>query len=118
MSSVDIAHLIVLVLAIVFATLVYALTSRGLVELLRRTVTVPGGVIFFSRAFLLIILFGALGAALSSHLDVKDGEHFMEYVWVVASGLGDTLSYTFMALAVYLVLMTILVAALKPKDDQ
>lgn len=49
---------------------------------------------------------------------MKPGEHFMEYVWTVAGGLGEALQYIFLTLAIYLVLMTILVATLKPKDDK
>lgn len=42
----------------------------------------------------------------------------MEYVWVIAGGLGDSLDYLFFTIAIYLVLMTILVATPKPKDDK
>lgn len=116
--SVHIAHLAVLAFSIFLAAFVYALTRHGLEELLARTVGVPGGIVFYNRAFLIVLLFGAIGSALSAHLDVKPGEHFMEYVWDVASAIGETLTYIFMTLAIYLVLMTILVATLKPKNDQ
>ncbi len=118
MSPVLVVHLVVVILAIVLAILVYFLTRRGLGELLSRTVAVPGGVVFFTRAFLLLLIFGVIGQAVTGNPDVKVGQHFMEYVWFVAAGLGDSLEYIFLTLAIYLVLMTILVAALKPKDDK
>lgn len=116
--SVHIAHLTVFAFGIVLALIVYLFTRRGLVELLTRTVAVPGGVTFYQRAFFLVLLFAAVGAALTANLDVKDGQHFMEYVWQIASGVGDTLGFLFLALAIYLVLMTILLGTLKPKNDQ
>lgn len=118
MSPSHATHLAVLILAVALAVLVYLLARRGLGELLSRTVTVPGGVVFYMRAFLLLLVFGAVGQAVTGSPDVKPGQHFMEYVWVVAGGLGDSLEYLFFTLAIYLVLMTILIATLKPKDDK
>ena len=118
MSPVHAAHLVILLLAIAFATLTYALTRRGLDELLSRTVAIPGGVSFYMRSFLLLLLFGAVGQVVAVNPDAKPGQHFMEYVWVVAAALGDSFGYLFLTLAIYLVLMTILVAAVKPKNDK
>jgi len=118
LSPVLVVHIVVLTLAVVFAILVYLLARHGLGELLSRTVAIPGGVVFFRRAFLLLLIFGVVGQAVTGSPDVKPGEHFMEYVWAVAGGLGDSLQYIFLTLAIYLVLMTILVATLKPKDDK
>ena len=118
MSPAHATHLAVLMFAVALAVLVYLLARRGLGELLSRTVAVPGGVVFYMRAFSLLLMFGAVGQALTRSPDVKAGQHFMEYVWVVAEALGDSLEYLFFTLAIYLVLMTILVATLKPKDDK
>jgi hypothetical protein len=118
LSPVLVVHLVVVLLAIALAILVYLLARHGLGELLSRTVAVPGGVVFFRRAFLLLLIFGVIGPAVTGNPDVKPGQHFMEYVWLVASMLGDSLQYIFLALAIFLVLMTILVATLKPKDDK
>jgi hypothetical protein len=118
LSAALVVHLVVLFLAVALAILVYLLARRGLGELLSRTVAIPGGVTFFSRAFLLLLIFGVIGQAVTGNPDVKPGEHFMEYVWAVAGGLADSLQYIFLTLAIYLVLMTTLVATLKPKDDK
>ena len=118
MSPVHAIHLVILILAIAFATLAYLLARHGLRELLSRTVAVPGGVDFYMRSFLLLLLLGTVGQAVAVNPDVKPGQHFMEYVWIVAAALGDSLDYLFVVLALYLVLMTILVATLKPKNDK
>lgn len=118
MSPVLVVLLVVVALAIALAVLVYLLTRRGLGELLSRTVAVPGGVEFFARAFLLLLIFGVIAQAVTGNPDVKPGQYFMEYVWLVAAGLGESLAYIFLTLMIYLVLMTILVATLKPKDDE
>ena len=111
-------HLVIVILAIAFAALTDALSQRGLGELLSRTVTIPGGVNFYMRAFLLLLLFGAVGQVVAVKPDVKPGQQFMEYVWAVASALGDSFDYVFLTLAIYLVVITILVATLKPKNDK
>jgi len=118
MSSTASAHVLLLILALAMATLSWRLARRSLKELLRRTVALPGGVVFYERAFSMLLFFGALGAAFSHSLNVKPDDHFMEYVWEVASGFGDVLVYLFLSLAIYLVLMTVLVAILKPKNEQ
>jgi hypothetical protein len=84
---------------------VYLLARRGLGELLSRTVSIPEGVTFFRRAFLLLLIFGVVGQAVTGNPDVKAGEHFMEYVWAVAGGLADSLQYI-----VWCALIAILVA--------
>lgn len=118
MAAVNIQHLVVLILAIGFALLAYALVQRGLGELLSRTVNVPGGIAFYRRAFLLMLLFGALGPAVSANFKAEPGTHFMVYVWETADALENAFGYTFLTLGIYLILITILVAALKPKDDK
>lgn len=118
MSPVHATHLVILILAIAFASLAYALTKRGLEELLSRTVAIPGGVAFYMRSFLLLLLFGAVGQVVAVNPNVKPGQHFMEYVWAVAGALGDSFGYIFLTLGIYLVVMTILVATLKPNNDQ
>lgn len=117
MTPADWALLVILILAIVLAFLTYRLANKGLNELLARTVTVSGGVIFFRRAFLLMLIYGAVQVVGVSP-QLKPGAHFMEYIWAVATGLQNCFGFLFLTLAIYLILMTILISALKPKDDK
>jgi len=118
MSPAQWAELVELILALLCALLTYGLTQRGLRELLERTVTVPGGIEFYRRAFLLVLVFGAVAEALGAAPDLKAGAHFMEYVWAVAGGVGSVLGAVLLVLGVYVLLLTILVAAIKPKHEQ
>jgi len=118
MSPAQWAGLIELILAVVCAAVIYGLGQRGLRELLERTVAVPGGVEFYRRAFLLVLIFGAVAQTLGAAPDLKAGARFMEYVWAVAGGLGSALGTVLLALGAYVLLMTILVAAIKPKHEQ
>ena len=52
----------------------------------------------------------------AGHADLKDGAHFMEYVWSVASGLQDVFQNLVIALLVYVTLITVLMAALRRKQ--
>jgi len=117
MSPAQWAQLIELILGLLCALLTYWLAQRGLRELLERTVAVPGGVVFYRRAFLLILVFGAIAETLGSAPDLKPGAQFMEYVWAVASGVGSALVAVLLTLGVYVLLMTILVAAIKPRHE-
>lgn len=112
------AHLVALVMSTLLGLLVYFLCRRGLQELLARTISVRGGVDFFMRGFQFVLIFGAIGASLTASLDAKPGENFMEYVWDVAGVLGATIEEIVVLLVVYLLMLTILIASLKPKDDK
>lgn len=118
MGIVDGENIVVILLAVGIALLVYLTVQRGLGELLSRMVSVPGGIVFYRRAFLLMLLFGALGPAVSASFKEVPAMHFMERVWAMADALENVFGYTFLALGIYLVLITILVATLKPKDDK
>ena len=110
--------LVSLILSVGFSLTAYWCVRRSLRDLMSRTVTVPGGVDFYLRSFLLLLLFGAIGGAISSSPDLKPGARFMEYVWAIATRLGTVFGYVFGTLAIYLTLITVLVAALKPHNDK
>ena len=118
MSPANYGRIAVLILAIAVALIAYGAARKSLRDLLSRTISVPSGVDFYMRSFLLLLVFGIIGQGVTSGLDLKPGERFMEYVWAVAGGLGSALDYAFGIVAIYLVLMTILIATLKPKNDK
>lgn len=112
------SFLILLVLAVVVALVLYIPLRAGLQGLLERTVRLPAGVAFYLRSFGLVLLFAALSAAIGTSFDMKPDSHFMEYVWKIAEGLSSTLQLTLWVGIVFVIIVTILLAALKVKDDK
>jgi preprotein translocase subunit SecG len=112
------AFLTLLVLSLALSTILFLVLRSSLGDLLRHTVKLPAGVTFYLRSFLLVLFLSALSAAIGTSFDLKSGSRFMEYVWKGAEGLSATLEKTLWFVAIYLVLVTILVATLKVKDDK
>lgn len=106
-----------LCLGIGVALLVYALLQASLRKLLDRLMGIPEGTIFYLRALALILLSVALSKAVVGTA-LQPGAHFIEYVWAVASGLSDVFQNFFVALLVYLGLVTVLIAVLRPKNER
>ncbi len=112
------AFLTLLVLALAVPIVLFLLLRSSLFDLLRQTLKVQAGITFYLRSFLLILFLSALSAAVGTSFDLKPDARFMEYVWKGAEGLSSTLEKTLWFVAVYLILITILVATLKIKDDK
>jgi preprotein translocase subunit SecG len=112
------AFLTLLVLSLAVPIILFLLLRDSLVDLLRHTLKVQAGITFYVRSFLLILFLSALSAAIGTSFDLKPDSRFMEYVWKGAEGVSSTLEKTLWFVAVYLVLITILVATLKIKDDK
>lgn len=118
MSPNTYAFLALLVLSTALAFGLFLLLRDALQGLLQRTVRLPDGVTFYLRSFFVLLFFSALGGALGSTFDLKPESHFMEYVWKVASGLSNVIGQMLLYLGGYLVLTTVIIAALKIKDDK
>ena len=99
------------------ATWVYRLTRGDLHEVLTEVVGLPAATIFFKRIFFLGLLFVALSSALNTTFDLKEDAAFMEYVWKVAYSLSSVFAFTCLFMTAYLVLVTILIAVLRRRDD-
>ena len=112
------AFLTLLVLSLAVPTILFLLLRASLSDLLRHTLKLQAGVTFYLRSFLLVLFLSALSAAIGTSFDLKPGSRFMEYVWKGAEGVSSTLEKTVWFVAAHLVLVTILVATLKVKDDQ
>ena len=93
------------------------LVRKNLRELLDEILNLPSGTTFYSRVFGIGLFFIALSAAFDVPFDLKPEAAAMEYVWKVADGLSSALGMTCLFLAAYLLLVTILVAVLKGRDD-
>lgn len=112
------AFLILLAVSLAIPAILFLLLRSSLSDLLRDTLKVQAGITFYLRSFLLILFLPALSVAIGTSFDLKPDSRFMEYVWKVAEGLSSTLEKTLWFVAGYLLLVTILVATLKMKDDK
>lgn len=112
------AFLVLLLLSLAVPIVLFLPLRASLRDLLRHTVKLPAAVTFYLRSFLLVLFLSALSAAVGTSFDLKPDSRFMEYVWKGAEGLSSTLERTLWFVAIYLVLITILIATLKIKDDK
>jgi len=116
MSPHSIVFLVSLVIVVLLLVLVDRLLRPSLRGLLEEVTGFPAATEFYLRAFVLVIVFVALAALVGAgHTDLKDGAHFMEYVWSVAGGLQDVFQNLLIVLLVYVGLITVLMAALRRK---
>jgi len=112
------AFLVLLILSLAVPVIMFLLLRDSLRELLQHTVKLPGGVTFYLRSFLLVLFLSALSVAVGTSFNLKPDSRFMEYVWKGAEGLSSTLERTLWFVGIYVVVVTILIATLKIKDDQ
>jgi preprotein translocase subunit SecG len=112
------AFLALLLLALAVPTALFFPLRTSLRDLLRRTIKLDAGVTFYLRSFLLVLFLSALSAAIGTSFDLKPDSRFMEYAWKTAEGLAAALEKSLWFVAIYLVLVTIIVATLKIKDDK
>ena len=112
------AFLALFILSLAIAFVLFFSLRDALRGLLQRTVRLPDGVTFYVRSFIVLVFFSTLGGAAGTSFDLKPGSHFMEYVWKIASGLSEVLERALLFLAVYVGLVTVIIATLKTKDDK
>jgi len=112
------AFLVLLILSLTVPLILFLLLRDSLRELLRSTVKLPGAITFYLRSFLLVLFLSALSAAVGTSFDLKPDSRFMEYVWKTADGVSATLERTLWFVGIYVVVVTILLATLKIKDEQ
>jgi ABC-type Fe3+-siderophore transport system permease subunit len=112
------AFLVLLAVSLGAAIVLFLLLRNSLRSLLEQTIKIRPGVEFYLRSFLLVLFLSALSAAIGTNFEMKPDSRFMEYVWKGAEGLSATLEKSLWFLAIYVVIMTVLVATLKTKDDK
>ncbi|MBZ5659525.1 MAG: hypothetical protein LAO08_03895 [Acidobacteriia bacterium] len=106
-----------LVLAVGIAFLIYGLLQKSLRELLNHVVQLPEATTFYLRAFILILACVAFGRVITG-IHMKPDARFMEYVWAVASDISAVFQDLFIALLVYVGLITVVVVVLRPKNGK
>jgi preprotein translocase subunit SecG len=112
------AILVLFLLSLAVPVFLFLPLRTSLRQLLQQTVKTDAGVTFYLRSFLVVLFLSALSAAIGTSFDLKPDSHFMEYVWKGAEGLSGALEKTLWFIVVYAILITILVATLKIKDDK
>jgi len=112
------AFLVLVALSLAVPTVLFFLLHDSLRELLEHTVKQPGGVIFYLRSFLAVLFLSALSAAVGISFDLPADTRFMQFAWKVGEGLSSTMQLTLVSLSLYVVVMTILIATLKIKNDK
>ena len=110
-----IGFVILLVISIGAALLVYAIVQKYLRSLLDKVIRIKAGTAFYVRLFLIGLVFIALSAALDVEFSLKQGAAVMEYVWKIADGLSNVFGQTTLFIFGYLILVTVLIAALRKK---
>jgi preprotein translocase subunit SecG len=112
------AFLVLFLLSLAVPVFLFLPLRTSLRQLLQQTVKTDAGVTFYLRSFLVVLFLSSLSAAIGTSFDLKPDSHFMEYVWKGAEGLSGALEKTLWFIVVYAILITILVATLKIKDDK
>lgn len=110
--------LVLLLLSLALPIILFLPLRASLRDLLQHTVKLQAGTTFYLRSFLLVLFLSAVSAAIGTSFDLKPDSRFMEYVWKGAEGLSSALEKSLWFVAIYVVLITILVATLKIKDDK
>jgi hypothetical protein len=106
-----------LVLSVVTALVVFSLLRNALRALLEDVVKLPPCTTFYTRVLGIGLIFIALSAALGNQFDLKKDAAFMEYVWRIASSLSSTFGQICLFLTGVLVVVTILVAVLRRRNE-
>ena len=109
---------ILFLLSLVLALAIWLAISPSLRGLLNQVLKLSDGTTFYLRTLLVGLLLGVGAGVVSTTFDLKPGSHFMEYVWRAASGLENVLQFFFGFVLAYLLLVTILVAVLRPRHEQ
>lgn len=108
---------VLFVLSVSTALVAFSLLRNGLCALLEDVVKSPPCTTFYTRLLAIGLVFIALSAALGTQFNLKKGSEFMEYVWEIAKGLSSTFGQTCIFLTAYLVMVTILVAVLRRRNE-
>jgi hypothetical protein len=111
------AFLCDLILSVGVVLLVYKLLAPSLRELLDKIIRIPEGTAFYMRALALVLVCLALSKVIVG-INLKSDAHAIEYVWTVGSHLSDVLENVFTTLLAFVVVVTVLVVVLRPKNGQ
>jgi hypothetical protein len=105
------------VLGIGIAFLVYGFLQKSLHEVLDNVIRLPEATAFYLRAFVVVLLFAVLSAAITD-VNVKPDAQLMEYALEVSSGMSGVVQSLLLVLLAYVGMTTLLVVVLRPKNGK
>ena len=101
-----------------FVMLLYRLVNGFLRSLLDELLNMPAATSFYSRLLLVsMVLIGVVGISDASFEGLGEDAEIMEYIWQVIDFFEAVLS-PILIIGLFLVAVTVLLAALKPRSEQ
>ncbi|KPK31290.1 MAG: hypothetical protein AMK69_00790 [Nitrospira bacterium SG8_3] len=117
MTADDLGFVVLLIIGFGIALILYALIHKSLRALLDELVKLPAGTTFYARLLFVGLVLAAASELMEQSFALKEDARFMEYVWKVADGLSDAFGFICVVLLVFIVQITILLAALRRRDE-
>ncbi len=106
----------ILSVGVIFA--LYQLINGFLKTLLTELVGMPSATSFYSRLLLVCLVLIGLAGISDAAFDLEPEAEFMEYIWSIVDFFEEVLTPLLVILGLFLVLVTVLVAALRPRREQ
>ena len=86
-------------------------------DLMNRVVGIDAATKFYTRILVIGLVYLAIGVVLGSGVSMDKDHAFMSYVWHVGRNLDDLFGWLVGFLALYTILITIIVAAYRRRDQ-
>lgn len=112
-----IATLILTAIGAMSVLAAFVVLRAPLRDLLTRTVGIDAATKFYARVLILGLVYVAIGVVLGSGVSMGKDHAFMSYVWHVGGELDVLMGWLVGFLALYMVLITILLAAYRRRDQ-
>jgi hypothetical protein len=113
-----IATIVLAVLSVLAAWVVFAVLRAPLRDLMSRTVGLDSATKFYERLLILGLLYVAIATVSGSAFNLGKDPKFMTYVWRVGLELNEALAWITGFLALYVVLITIILASHRSGHDR
>ena len=111
-------YAVLFALAVVVALIVFLLVWRPVRRLLGANARLQQARPFFIRTLFVVLLLGAIQPVAGKGVSLPEGSAFMEYVWQAAGQLDQTLLIVGLYLFGFVIVMTVLAAALGRYRDE
>ena len=111
--------LLAAIVSLGFVMLLYRLINEFLRTLLDDLLNMPAATSFYSRLLLVsMILIGVAGISDASFEGLGEDAEIMEYIWHLVAFFETVLTPILIIVGLFLIAVTVLIAALKPSSEQ